>query len=173
MSEHVREMYEYHFWANQRILEHLASLSPRYYHQEIESVFPSVAKVLSHIYLTDCMWLSILNGEDMAEALESSRERGTQLEGIELEQLAEKYRLLGDEYLSFIQDQKDLEEIFVLNNPYTSIRETRISEIILHVVNHGTYHRGNISAMLHQMGEASVMTDYAFFWYEEEASSQQ
>lgn len=39
--------------------------------------------------------------------------------------------------------------------------------MVLHVVNHGTYHRGNISAMLHQLGDSSVMTDYAFYWYSE------
>ncbi|MEC5258611.1 DinB family protein [Bacillus amyloliquefaciens] len=30
-------------------------------------------------------------------------------------------------------------------------------------MNHGTYHRGNISAMLHQMGYKGVPTDYIFF----------
>nr|WP_305586406.1 DinB family protein [Fictibacillus sp. WQ 8-8] len=41
--------------------------------------------------------------------------------------------------------------------------------MVLHVVNHGTYHRGNISAMLHQLGDSSVMNDYAFYWYSENA----
>ncbi|MGA3513472.1 DinB family protein, partial [Lactiplantibacillus plantarum] len=27
------------------------------------------------------------------------------------------------------------------------------------------YHRGNISAMLRQIGHASVMTEFALFWY--------
>ncbi len=53
----------------------------------------------------------------------------------------------------------------MLDNPWASLRETSLSEMILHVVNHGTYHRGNISAMLHQLGDSSVMTDYAFYWY--------
>jgi uncharacterized damage-inducible protein DinB len=37
--------------------------------------------------------------------------------------------------------------------------------MILHVVNHGTYHRGNITAMLRQMGYASVPTDYGIYLY--------
>ncbi|WP_313897918.1 DinB family protein [Brevibacillus sp. FSL L8-0520] len=35
-----------------------------------------------------------------------------------------------------------------------------------HVVNHGTYHRGNIAAMLRQQGYAGVPTDYVFYLYE-------
>ncbi len=35
--------------------------------------------------------------------------------------------------------------------------------ILNHVVNHGTYHRGNVTAMLRQQGYAGVATDYLFF----------
>ncbi len=38
-----------------------------------------------------------------------------------------------------------------------------VSEILLTLVNHGTYHRGNISTMLRQVGAASVSMDYAFY----------
>jgi uncharacterized damage-inducible protein DinB len=64
-----------------------------------------------------------------------------------------------------LSSQEDLEKRIELDNPYAGLRETSLAEIVLHVVNHGTYHRGNISAMLHQQGDASVMTDYAFYWY--------
>ncbi|MEH7531611.1 DinB family protein, partial [Priestia megaterium] len=32
--------------------------------------------------------------------------------------------------------------------------------------NHGTYHRGNITAMLRQLGHPGVMTDYVLYLYE-------
>jgi uncharacterized damage-inducible protein DinB len=43
--------------------------------------------------------------------------------------------------------------------------KTSVSELVPHVVNHGTYHRGNITAMLRQMGYASVSTDYGIYLY--------
>ena len=43
--------------------------------------------------------------------------------------------------------------------------KTAAADMILHVVNHGTYHRGNITAMLRQMGYASVPTDYGIYLY--------
>ncbi|MEK3724277.1 DinB family protein [Paenibacillus sp. FSL H8-0034] len=38
-------------------------------------------------------------------------------------------------------------------------------ELVQHVVNHGTYHRGNITAMLRQLGHKGVPTDYIFYLY--------
>nr|WP_268808308.1 DinB family protein [Paenibacillus tyrfis] len=78
-------------------------------------------------------------------------------------------RTSSERYRAFFRQQADLEKAIVLDNPYAGIRETRLSEIVMQVVNHGTYHRGNISAMLRQMGYASVMTEYALFWYQDQA----
>lgn len=54
-----------------------------------------------------------------------------------------------------------------MDNPYAGILNTRYSEFI-QVVNHGTYHRGNLSAMLRQIGHSSVMREYGLFMYQDE-----
>ena len=67
-----------------------------------------------------------------------------------------------------MEKEENLERRILLNNPYVGERETSLAEIVLHAANHGTYHRGNISAMLHQLGDASVMTDFVFYMYQED-----
>lgn len=47
---------------------------------------------------------------------------------------------------------------------------TRFSEILQHVVNHGTYHRGNVTAMLRQQGYAGFPTDYLFYLLNQQES---
>jgi hypothetical protein len=59
MTNHAQNMYQYNVWANRRIVDHLQTLSPDKYKQEIKSVFSSVGKVLSHIYLVETGWLKI------------------------------------------------------------------------------------------------------------------
>jgi len=54
-----------------------------------------------------------------------------------------------------------------VNNPWSGPRETTFEEILLHVANHGTYHLGNITTMLRQQNESSLMMDYSLFWYED------
>lgn len=45
------------------------------------------------------------------------------------------------------------------------LMKTSVSELMPHVVNHGTYHRGNITVMLRQIGYASITTDYGLYLY--------
>lgn len=167
MINHVENLYNYHVWANQRIIDHLKTLSPEKYQKEIKSVFSSVSKAFSHIYLVDYLWLNILEGQSMNEALQSSFQLQEKIEKLSIEDLETKFHTLTTQFKSFLNRQKDIEKKIMLYNPYAGLRETSLSEMVLHVVNHGTYHRGNISAMLHQLGDSSVMTDYAFYWYSE------
>ncbi|MBT2724503.1 DinB family protein [Bacillus sp. ISL-46] len=165
MVNHVENLYNYHVWANQRIIDHLKTLSPEKYQKEMKSVFSSVSKVLSHIYLVDYGWLNILEGQNMNEAMQSSLQLQEKIEKLPIEDLEMEFHTLSTRFKSFLESQEDIEKRIMLDNPWASLRETSLSEMILHVVNHGTYHRGNISAMLHQLGDSSVMTDYAFYWY--------
>ncbi|WP_349730169.1 DinB family protein [Peribacillus frigoritolerans] len=165
MVNHVENLYNYHVWANQRIIDHLKTLSPEKYQKEMKSVFSSVSKVLSHIYLVDYGWLNILEGQNMSEAMQSSLQLQEKIEKLPIEDLEMEFHTLSTRFISFLKSQEDIEKRIMLDNPWASLRETSLSEMIKHVVNHGTYHRGNISAMLHHLGDSSVMTDYAFYWY--------
>lgn len=165
MTNYPGTMYDFHVWANQTMINRLKELPRELYTQEIQSVFPTVAKALSHIYIVDCTWLNILNGASMNDALAATRAREDQVEALSLEELETLYQELSEGYRSFLREHPGLEQTLVLDNPYTEIRDTSYGEIILQVVNHGTYHRGNITAMLRQMGHPSTMTDYALYWY--------
>ncbi|WP_353051734.1 DinB family protein [Fictibacillus enclensis] len=43
----------------------LKELSADVYHQEIQSFFPSILKVVSHMYIVDQLWFPIISGKDM------------------------------------------------------------------------------------------------------------
>ncbi|OIB03300.1 damage-inducible protein DinB [Paenibacillus sp. LC231] len=162
------KMYEYHVWANQAIFNRLLELPGELYNQKITSIFPTVSEALIHIYTADLGWINILSGMDMKQALTEAFQLREELESISLEDLNLRFIELSERFTAFLGQNPDLERIIRLDNPYAGIRDTRLSEIILHVVNHGTYHRGNIAAMMRQLGSSSAMTDYAFFWYQSE-----
>jgi uncharacterized damage-inducible protein DinB len=72
---------------------------------------------------------------------------------------------LTENYKDFLNKQEDMDKMLVLDTPWAGRRETSLSEMVLHIVTHGSYHRGNITAMLRQMGHASVTTDLTSYWY--------
>jgi len=158
-------MYQFHVWANQRMFDRLKELPREIYTQEVQSIFPTVSAAMAHIYMTDSVWMDILAGKSMNEALAYMLPKEKELGEKSLEELEAMYASLAERFQVFLNQQEDLEQTIMLDNPYAGKRETRLSEIILQVVNHGTYHRGNVSAMLRQMGHASIMTEYALFWY--------
>ncbi|MBP1966801.1 DinB family protein [Paenibacillus aceris] len=165
MTEQVRNMYDFHVWANQTMLTHLKKLGEDICTREIQSVFPTVLKVIAHIYVVDSGWLDMMNGKSMNEAMADSVQLTADAESKSIEEIETMYIQLSERFRAFLDTQATLEETIVLDNPYAGVRDTSLAEMLLQVVNHGTYHRGNITAMLRQMGHASVMTEYALFWY--------
>ncbi|MDF2963783.1 MAG: DinB [Paenibacillus sp.] len=163
---HPVDMYNFHVWANQTMFNRLKELPQELYKQEVQSSFPSLSKGMAHIYTVDFGWLDMLSGKSMVEALELRAQREQEAEAQSLEGLEAMFTDLTERYKAFFAGQADFEKQIVLDNPYAGIYEATLSEMVMQVVNHGTYHRGNISAMLRQLGHASVMTEYALFWYQ-------
>ncbi|MGF9963538.1 DinB family protein [Bacillus rhizoplanae] len=159
------EMYDYHVWANQKMVDRLKELSQDVYNKEMQSIFPSISKALSHIYLTDHFWLDVISGKSMNEAFAVVNQFTEQTESKSIEEIESSFFDLSKRYKAFLSVQEDMEKVIVVDNPYAGVLTTSISESILHVVTHGSYHRGNIAAMLRQQGHASVMQDYGLYLY--------
>jgi len=171
-ANQIVDMYHYHTWANKTIIGRIQELPASVLHQEVNSSFPTIAHALSHIYAVDKSWYMVLTGISMPEAYQACIPLNTTpLETVE--EYVRLYDELAQQFKEWILRHTDLEQTIVLDNPFAGVRTTRYSEILLHVVNHGTYHRGNISTMLRQLGHASVMNDYALFWYQESAEMPQ
>ncbi|KEK22881.1 DinB family protein [Bacillus gaemokensis] len=165
MDNMATQMYHYNVWGNEQIFKHLHTLPRETYHQEIQSVFSSISKVLAHVYLSDLGWLEILSGKSMNYALSLAKELKEKTEANGIKEMEIKFKELSDKLQIFIKQQENLEKDILIKNPSGDQMKMSISEILLHISNHGTYHRGNITAMLRQMGHTSVMTDYGFYLY--------
>ncbi|SET49298.1 DinB family protein [Paenibacillus sp. NFR01] len=159
------EMYRYHDWANQTLLNRIQELPVSVLGQEVNSSFPTLAHALSHIYAVDKLWYMVLTGTGMPEALQATYPLNGQIVPT-VEEYRRRFAELAGEFEVWFREPRDLEQTIVLNNPYAGVRNTRLAEIVLHLVNHGTYHRGNVSTMLRQLGHASTMTDYIFYLYQ-------
>jgi uncharacterized damage-inducible protein DinB len=165
MKNHVKEMYDYHTWANAKIFERLKEFPEDVYKKELKSsIFPSIQMVMIHIYLTDTLWLEVMSGKVMKEVLGANDLVRVQAEACSLIEMETKYNVLSEKYKAFIQ-QNDMEKVFTVDNPYAGHLDTTPTETIFHISTHGNYHRGNVAAMLRQEGYASVMQDYGLYLY--------
>lgn len=57
----------------------------------------------------------------------------------------------------------DLEERVIYQNSKGDQFENTVFEMIFHVINHSTYHRGQINSLLKKSGIEPLLTDYIFY----------
>lgn len=163
---HSAQMFTYDAWATQTLLKRISELPASVMHQEVNTSFPTIARGFSHMFAVETIWYHVLTGMDMQQAMNRFMPLEQEMSACSAEEFVSAFEALANQVQAWIQTQPDPERSILLVNPYTGSRETRLSEILLHLVNHGTYHRGNISTMLRQLGHASTMTDYVLFWYQ-------
>jgi uncharacterized damage-inducible protein DinB len=162
MGNDATQMYEYNVWANKQIFARLKELPEDVYSKEVQSVFPSIASVLAHMYLAELSWLEAFLGERTEEAMKRTWEMQEETEMKSLEEMEGLFKDIADRYRKFLSNVENR----VLESPLEGDTvQMNVEEVLPHIANHGTYHRGNISAMLHQLGHSSVMTDYVLYVY--------
>lgn len=166
MTHPARMKYNYHHWANNRLLNHLSELPGAVYTRELESVFSTVAEVVEHLYMVDGMWLKVMSGAPMEEVMSIIGRLKQDVEGAGLDRVKQLYSEVAEGYRAFLKQDEALDQAISINHPRYGELKTRPSDLVEHVVNHGTYHRGNITAMLRQQGHAGVPSDYVIYLYE-------
>ncbi|KMY52993.1 hypothetical protein AC623_02460 [Bacillus sp. FJAT-27231] len=148
-------MFQYHVWASKKLFDYLQSeeVKPLFF-REVQSVFPSISEVAAHMLTVDHLWFERIKGVE--------NEGGVPVQFTSVGEAAEKMLQLHEDISTFLAQANTNQLIEYQTSegePYTNT----IGEVIMHIVNHGTYHRGNITAILRQLGGKGVSTDYIYF----------
>lgn len=113
------------------------------------------------------MWIQISKQADFQHALQEAMAQLSTTDAYTVDEFKAAFKELALQYQTFINENSDLAVMIDVNNPWSGPRQTIFEEILLHVSNHGTYHLGNITTMLRQQNETSLMMDYSLFWHED------
>lgn len=148
------ELFEYNYWARDRQLEACAVLSPEEFQRALGNSYLSIRDTLAHLVGAEWLWLERCRGRS-PRAMPSAEEFPT------LVTIAERWRTVEQgmrEYLSGLN-----EEVLARTLIYTNLRgETwkyPLWRVLLHLVNHQTYHRGQVTTLLRQLGRRPAPVD--------------
>ena len=158
--ELLRSLFVYDDWANKRVLDACAPLTPEQFTRELGSSFHSVRDTLAHISGAQWIWLERLNGHSPA-ALPALDTCG------DLPSFRLHYSEVERDLLAFVNGTSAADLARVLE--YRTARgeyRTPVWQILLQLVNHGTYHRGQATTLLRQLGAKPVNTDLIGFYRE-------
>jgi uncharacterized damage-inducible protein DinB len=142
----LKTLLEYHYWARDRLLDAVEPLTPEQYTRDLGSSFKSVRDTVAHVHAAEWAWCSRWQGTSPTALLPADRfpdAAAARQAWSDLERDVRTYlEQLGDDVGRMI-DYK------LLNG---SAGTSPFWQMLQHVVNHASYHRGQITTMLRQIG---------------------
>jgi uncharacterized damage-inducible protein DinB len=154
----IQELYRYNRWANGRVFECVSSLTSEEFVRDLGSSFPSVRDTLVHVVGTEWLWLQrwkVVSPKSTFRAVEFPRLDALRARWSEVE--IEQRALLGA-----VTAQR-LFSVVQYVNLQGQTWQYPLWRQMYHVVNHSTYHRGQLATMLRQLGARPLPTDVLVF----------
>jgi uncharacterized damage-inducible protein DinB len=150
----------YTAWASGRLVEAAGKLSDEELRRDFKTSDHSVLGTLVHVYAADRVWLHRVRGTPRATFIDA--------EDQSMEVLRKHWPPIHNGWQKLLEAETDASVLRKV--PYKDLRgnahETPLWQIILHVVNHGSHHRGQVSGMLRTMGHTPPILDLIFFYRE-------
>lgn len=148
---------DYNLWVNQQFVNWLSPKPDELLYAEVPSSFSTIVKTLDHIWSTEEYWFYVISETDL---LEKKPENELSKEEIFAGLLNSSTKL---KHLINSLSEEDLMKEVKIVNPWFEC-ELPVSDYLLQVINHGTYHRGQIVTMGRNIGITDASnTDYNFY----------
>ena len=159
--EEMRTLYEFNAWANHRSLEVAAKLTNEQFTKPMGSSFGSVRDTLAHICGAEWIWLERFEGRSPASFPNAS-------DYVDVAILRAKWAEQEGRLLAFVAalKQEDLNRVLEYKTMKFGVYSNPLWQAMQHVVNHGTLHRGQVMAMIRQLGAKPPATDLIFYYRE-------
>ena len=161
MKDDFASLFAFNRWANGKMLDACRRLTPEQYAAEPVPGWSSVRSTVVHIALVTEGWLRGL-AADPDESMATEAELPTVADAERL--LGRAYRRL-DELLPTLTPER-------LGTPVTLRRRGRTATlppwaVLRHLVNHTTYHRGQVASKLKRFGVQQPETDFVYWVFEQ------
>jgi uncharacterized damage-inducible protein DinB len=157
-TEVLRQHIDYTKWATDRLLQAVAQVPAEQLSHDFRTSDRTILGTLAHTFGADRIWLTRVRGETAAGFLTD--------EDRQLATLQRQWPVVlagWREWLAALQDPAAVISYQDMKgNPYSSAAW----EIVLHVVNHGTHHRGQVSGFLRTLGHAPPQLDLVRYYRE-------
>jgi len=158
LANHLQRLLAYHGWAYTRLLDELAGLPEEQYRTPCGLFFGSIHGTLNHLALVDRIWLARVRHEPPPY---------TRLDAEAIGELASFEAFLETGVAAWRNHLDGLCEAELLapigyRNMAGEEQQRPLLDIVSHLVNHGTHHRGQITAALTALGRPAPKLDYIY-----------
>ena len=159
MKQLLQQYAAYNIWANKIITERIVQLPTDIIYKEMNSSFGNIYKTVLHLMDVESIWWQRLKLQEHIEW------PGKSFDG-NFEELSKQLLLLSKQWNDWIQstNEVNIEHVFAYQNSKKEHFKQPVYEMLLHLFNHQTFHRGQLVTMLRQNGiEKIPATDFIVF----------
>jgi uncharacterized damage-inducible protein DinB len=167
-KDEIQLLFEYDRWANHRVLQAASTLAAEEFTRDLGGSLRSVRDTLVHIVGGEWGWLTIWKQPSLSSTFIT--DLWTRFEAIfdpntfpDFAAVRFKWAEIEREQVEFVNrvTNQSLQNML-------PVRDTQISlaHLMQHMVNHSTYHRGQVALMMRQLAAVPVATDFAMFLME-------
>ena len=158
------DLVAYNDWANARLFAACAQLSEDGWTRDLGGSYPTLLQLVAHVTGVEWIWLQRWQGESPASAPAWMKDpEPAVLRGV-LGEVEERRR----EFVSEFTDD-DLQRDVQYTLLDGSGGALPLTVLLRHVVNHSTYHRGQMASMLRQLNVTPPATDLVLFALERQS----
>jgi uncharacterized damage-inducible protein DinB len=154
----AQELFAYNWWANQQVLSAVQPLSAEEFVRDLKSSFPSIRDTLVHVLGAEWIWLRRWNGV-------SPREHPPDWKVLGYQELLLRWHEHETEQAAFLAQLTDarLAQPLSYSNTRGEPFEAPLHQLVRHFVNHSSYHRGQVTTMLRQLGHSAASSDLVLY----------
>ena len=151
MKKMLSQYAAYNLWANQRIIEVINNLTDEQTERNIVSSFNGIQKTLLHLWDVESIWWQRLKLAEN-QSWQSDTYTGSLME------LTKNLLTQSKQWKEWIDiaTEAALEHEFIYKNSKKDQYKQPVYEMLFHLFNHQTYHRGQLITMMRQSGEKSI-----------------
>jgi uncharacterized damage-inducible protein DinB len=164
-KDDIQLLFEYDRWANHSVFQAASTLSVEQFTRDLGGSFGSVRNTLVHMISGEWGWLTIWKQPSLTSAFVTDLwdRIGVMFDPnayCDIAAVQLKWAEVEREQIEFVDRVTDQSLRTML-----PVRATRLSlaHLMQHMANHSTYHRGQVSLMMRQLGAVPVATDFAQF----------
>jgi uncharacterized damage-inducible protein DinB len=159
--DEIRELYDYNAWAMRRMFDATDALSEEEFTRDLKNSFPSIRDTLVHTVGAEWVWLTRWRGTSPT----SFPEAAALMTNADVRSRWEEIQRDRDSYLASLTEAS-IDATLTYTNFAGKQFTFPLWQMLRHVVNHCSYHRGQITTMLRQLGHPAVSTDLILMYQE-------
>ena len=154
----IERLYTYNRWANAQTLIAASRLNAEQFTRDLASSHASVRDTLAHILAAEWIWVTRWRGTSPKALLDPKEFPG-------VDALKSKWAEVERDQAGVIRELSDesLARMITYTNTKGEGWTYSLERMMQHVVNHSSYHRGQVTTMLRQLGVEPIPTDLLFF----------